>query len=186
MKRYARALRIGIAFIAMVYFWARIQWLSVAHLYPGQWPGDTEWFPEEFSALCLLWIWILVDLLLYKKRQWLALVWLALSSSIQFLPPIPRPQPESRWLAERAAYRGAIDTGSTFGDQHTETVRGRKLTYWRWRSWGIDNAIGILYDPKDILDPEDEEDFRSFRNTTGGVLFRVQKLEKGYYLVEHS
>ena len=96
----------------------------------------------------------------------------------------PRNPPSVRFQAEINSYKNAIATQKPFGDQYAEESNGRKLTYWRWITFGIDNAVGVIYDPLDKLDKEN--DLRAFRGPSHGVIFQIQKIEPRWYFVEHS
>jgi hypothetical protein len=89
-----------------------------------------------------------------------------------------------RFEAERANYENATADDIVFGDEYRENSDGRSLTYWRWMAWGIDNAVGIVYDPDDRLSVKN--DLKVFGEATHGVLFKVQRIEKCWFFVNHS
>ncbi len=163
------------------------------HLYPGQWRGAAGWMPIDLWAVPALIVIFVVAVWLFQAKNFLIpLVALFISIfSPCFLPF--RPNPEFRAGIERASYLEAARSGTPFGDQHDEEIDGRNLIYWRWMAWGIDNAIGVIYDPQDRffhgdyndMDRESPE-FMAFRKASGGHLATSKRLGDGLYLVTHT
>lgn len=154
---------------------------------PGNWIGKVNMGTGEMELLIvgICGVLALVSALLF--RQW----WLALGMSLLFVgllyfipsrfgsgDPIPR------FRAEQPFYKGAVKTRTRFGDQFSETINGRSLIYWRWMTWDLDNAVGVIYDPADKLTTEGDE--AAFQGPAKGVLFKIRKIEPKWYFVEHS
>ncbi len=163
------------------------QWLFRRHFIPGNWVGDQGMFGTEF-------VWILVGLclllsalsmLMVQKRVVPAIV-VVLFIIVPFVSRWPIGDWGFRWRSERASYMRAVRSSDSFGDQHSEVVDGRRLVYWRWWSGGIDNGIGVLYDPEDRLDREKREDLYAFKSATGGVVSTLVRIEPGWYYVTHT
>lgn len=90
-----------------------------------------------------------------------------------------------RFQEEVALYKKAISTKTHFGDQFTENNSGRTVTYWRWAQTGIDNAVGVVYDPSDEF-PELEDDGRIFKAQTFGIVVRAERMEPHWFIVWHG
>lgn len=163
------------------------------HLYPGQWCGQLGMFVfPVWVFLVPLVSFALGALLLRGKKQVVPMIMITLSVMTPCIMPV-RPNPETRFNVEKAQYLEAARTGGQFGDQNVELIDGRKLIYWRWASWGIDNAIGVIYDPQDRFvqgaDGEldrSNDDSVAFRKAAGGSLWSSQRMGDGLYLVTHT
>ncbi len=95
------------------------------------------------------------------------------------------PEAMARYNVEADGYRKAVETQSRFGDQYSTSSAGRRITYWRWIQIGLDDAVGVVYDPADKY-PAGEGDDRAFWEQTRGVPWRTKKVEPHWYLVWHS
>jgi len=95
------------------------------------------------------------------------------------------PKPETRFAAERARYVAGLE-GRPYGAQFSESVDGRRLTYWCFRISGVDNATGIIFDPDDRLTIENDLDRLAFQKVTHGVIYGIRRLDKNWYFVSHS
>ena len=153
----------------------------------GNWLGRIQMFDGLYSYVFVIFsIPFAFGYLLIARRYLLALGLSIWCGGVVFVGSILNQTnpPEVRYTAEMPLYEQAIATSKPFGDQYTEESGGRKLTYWRWISWGIDNAVGIIYDPLNMLSIE--EDKMAFREPSTGVLFRIRRIEPKWYFVEHS
>ena len=161
--------------------------------FPNQWLGNTGLFATDIWPI-LAWgcAWfVAIGVALKMERGVLILIASLIALGPCFLPI--RPNPESRFRAERQAYLKAAVGGGRYGDQFDVNVGGRKLIYWRWVSWGIDNSIGVIYDPKDRLMHGPREnfdsqspDFRAFEAITHGHIGSSRRMGDGLYLVTHT
>ncbi|MCC6685629.1 MAG: hypothetical protein IT205_01425 [Fimbriimonadaceae bacterium] len=171
--------------------YAGLNFAAFRYLYPGQWAGEVGMFPIPLWGLlipCLTFV--IAAAILTKRNQWLPIIVLFAGLIVPCLLPF-RPRPEQRFAAEKTSYLQAVRTGARYGDQHSASIAGRKLTYWRWAAWGIDNAVGVIYDPEDRfpygdLEGKEFPEDGAFRNLTHGTLFRSQRMGDGLYLVDHS
>lgn len=154
---------------------------------PGNWVGEAGIMngAAELAGVtfCLI---ISLAIALISRRSILTIGLVTWFGGLTFVTNnlITRNPPSVRFKAEINSYKNAIATQTPFGDQYVEESNGRKLTYWRWITYGIDNAVGVIYDPADKLDQEN--DFRAFKEPSHGVLFQIQKMEPHWYFVEHS
>ena len=162
--------------------------------YPGQWCGQLGWIPIPFWALPLpMFTYGIAFLFLRRRADLVPTILLTLSLVVPCFLPI-RPNPENRFNIERSQYIQAVRTGIPLGDQHQAVVDGRRLTYWRWAAWGLDNAVGVIYDPEDrfpLMFPNEpisgySDERRAFREFTHGGLFTSKRMGAGLYLVTHS
>jgi len=167
--------------------------LIYRHLLPNQWRGDVGFWPIEWwhGALMLLAYTTATVLLVAKRRLGLLLITTVVGFAPCCAPPLGI-APEFRLRYERHRYLEAARGGAPYGDQHEEIVNGRRLLYWRWMSWGLDNSIGVIYDPRDLFlqgryDEPDRRnlDFLAFRSVTNGHLGSSRRLGDGLYLVTH-
>jgi hypothetical protein len=164
-----------------ILFW----WFNLRHLFPGNWPGRRGWFLDGFKFLPFLIVssWVAILLLLRVRQRSIAVLFvISISLPVLFAGVVLDGKYRFTW--EKYRYEQAIETGTKFGDQYEEDLNGRKLTYWRWISWGIDDALGVIYDPSDKLNIEDDR--MAFRESSQGVLFRIRKMGPHWYLVDHS
>ncbi len=142
-------------------------------------------FPVALSGAAMAGAFLLAAVIALSLRRRFGLLTMLLALSI--LPCFtrwPMTDPSFRLNAEMADYKRAIASDRSFGDQHEEEINGRKLTYWRWMSWGIDNAVGVVFDPSDKLSID--EDLKAFRELTGGVIARIERLEPNWFFVTHT
>jgi hypothetical protein len=153
---------------------------------PGNWVGES--FMDGFSELigatfCLIFS---IAIALSARRGILTLGLVVWFFGLIFATNnlLTRNPPSVRFQAEISSYKNAIATQTPFGDQFSEESNGRKLTYWRWITYGIDNAVGVIYDPLDRL--ERDKDVKAFRGPSNGVIVLIQKMEPHWYFVEHS
>lgn len=117
---------------------------------PGQFLDLPMMFPGHTSPLLLA-----ILICNQAKNVWLkvghgyaAYAFLGIPIAIVALTPM---NADVRFLLERGTYERAISTGTKYGNQQEVKLEGRKVTYWRWSRWGIDNTMGIVYDPTDRL-----------------------------------
>ncbi len=172
---------------------ALVHFVTFRHLYPGQWRGQVGLFPIELWAFLPLFVtFTLAAYLLQGKKGVVPVIMLTLSMFTPCFLPF-RPDPEFRAGIEKPSYLQAARTGTPFGDQYEEEVDGRELIYWRWATYGIDNAIGVIYDPEDRfleghLDNADRvnPEYTAFRKATGGHLWTSKRMGDGLYLITHS
>lgn len=154
------------------------------HFLPGQWVGDAGPIPFLSLFLTAILIGLVPLFFLFYKRRTLAGILLIAIYSIVCMTPLEQFH-YVRVRAELPHYKQAV-AGAPFGDQHEEVVRGRRLVYWRWMSGDIDNAVGVLYDPDDRFDMDDETDRTAFHSITHGIVFRVEKIEPRWFYIVHS
>jgi hypothetical protein len=177
------------ACLAWIAWLVQFQDNQLAAYRPGVWRqrGDLDGL-EGFLFVPVLLAAVLSCLFLARLRMTVQLAALSVLIGIGWIllnrwgdkDPLPRFQ------AEKVSYQAAILKKTTFGAQFTETYEGTVYTYWRWESFGIDNAIGIIYDPTDSLDRNHEERRQLFKNPSTGVIHRVRKLEPKWFFAEHS
>jgi hypothetical protein len=91
----------------------------------------------------------------------------------------------SRYKVEGQQYKNALQSQAKFGEQSSENVNGRILTYWRWAQTGPDNAIGVIYDPADTL-MKQKGDKEAFLSKMHGIIVRVHRIESKWYAVWHT
>jgi hypothetical protein len=155
----------------------------------GQWLGETGLAPGLLNfviGVCLA----LISLLIcsFCKRERLGFVSLAIYllvflSQVFILPHIGIFDEVHRFKNEVADYKTAVATNQAYGDQFSERSDDRQLTYWRWAQFGIDNAVGVIYDPADCYGSGDS---LAFRKQTHGGISRIQKMEPHWYIVWHT
>ncbi len=183
---------VGLIFLCLVNA-VVCQFAFFRHLYPGQWCGPVGMFPMPLWAFFVLAVTMVVGATFIKgPRPVLPVAILILSTIAPCLLPF-RPDRGWRFGVEKPDYLRAAGSGSKFGDQHEGEIGGRKLIYWRWTSWGIDNAIGVIYDPQDRLlqghfhnMDRENPDFKAFDRITGGHLGDSKRMGDGLYLVTHT
>ena len=173
--------------IASVLYAKTIFFGAITRAYqPGNWVGESymDGFSEligvAFGLICSIAIAMLArrGILTLGLVVWFCVLLFVTNSLFTRNPP------SVRFQAEIISYKNAIATQKPFGDQYAEESNGRKLTYWRWITYGIDNAIGVIYDPLDKLDRE--KDLRAFREPSHGVIVRIQKMDPHWYFIEHG
>jgi|GEM_PF-5611848 len=169
---------------------ATTYWLSIRHLFPGQWVGDTGFFALDSAflgaAFGTIACYLAALAVLISTRRFVAAVLLTTLVLVSCVLPSLPVDPSRRYLAELPRYKRAIESGQPYGDQHRESVDGRTLTYWRWKAWGIDNAVGVVHDPQDRLMSSDDEERSAFKGATGGIVHRAERFAPGWYFVSHS
>jgi len=161
---------------------------------PGNWVGSVSFFSGFYQLIFVVFaVPIALGHVLIARRFVLALgmtIWCA--AILLFGSVLLLPNPAGvRYTAELPAYEKAVATGKAFGDQYTEESDGRKLTYWRWIQFNLDNAFGVIYDPEDRLTNEQRGDSlagdaMAFRDQAHGAMFRITKIKPRWYFVEHS
>lgn len=160
--------------------------LSLRVCFPGNWLGNNGWIIGSLKvALMAMTSFSLTCYMLLRLKRYLSVfVLIACLVGFLFLSTLSHSL-VPRFRVEQDAYQQAILSGKPYGDQFSHQADGRKLTYWRWVAWGLDNAYGVIYDPEDRFS-KDGEDGSAFRGETGGFPFKVQKMEPHWYIVEHS
>lgn len=158
-------------------------------LTPGVWISSSL-FLTSALMLMLCFVVMAIGNAFYRRIPWLGCAFLFIV--IIFLGiKITTPRRNlaelatKRFQVERNEYLKAINSGSIFHDQSSEVKNGRLLTYWRWGQVGYDNAIGLIYDPKDEL-MKNKEDKLAFQKKTTGVIVRVHRIEANWYAVWHT
>ena len=154
---------------------------------PGNWIGNAPFLEGlELFILGLILSVISVIITLQARRyvQSMLLILLFVGAFSLNLNSRFSPKASTRYNAELPQYKDAVRTNHKFGDQFSEEINGRTLIYWRWMTWDLDNAVGVIYDPADKLSIEGDQ--MAFRAPSTGVLFKIQKIEPKWYFVEHS
>ncbi len=165
---------------------------------PGNWLGRMSFLPGIEHILLALFCALaaLITAFIFRPKDlfhgfWIVglglLVWMLRSPKGAWEEGEIRDLPHAmaRYKAEIAQYKGAVATKRPFGDQITAKGGGRELIYWRWAQYGIDNAVGLVYDPLDKY-PAIEGDFLLFEGQTGGHVWRTKRVEPRWILVWHS
>lgn len=154
---------------------------------PGYWIGKAPFLEGlELLMLGLILAVISVTTTLCARRYAMSVLLIVLFFGAFLLNLNSRfePKPSTRYTVELPDYKKAVRTNHKFGDQFSEEINGRTLIYWRWMTWDLDNAVGVIYDPADKLSVEDDR--MAFRTPSTGALFKIQKIESKWYFVEHS
>ncbi len=172
--------------LAVLFHW-RLNSAYARAYQPGQWVGAAPFMEGLYhfatAAFCIIFA---ATIAIILRRFGTILLLAGIFSLVYFVgfSDARAPNPAARYLVELPKYQEAIRSGVKYGDQYSEVVNGRQLTYWRWMTWDLDNAVGVIYDPSDKLSKE--EDMMAFRGPSTGVLLKVEKIEPHWYFVEHS
>ena len=121
---------------------------------------------------------------LFLRRWGLAAIMILASVAYFNFRPKTEPDPAIRFKAEIHRYKEAIQFSQRYGDEYSEWMNGRTLIYWRWMTYDIDNAIGVVFDPADRLSKD--ADLRAFQEQSNGVIMRIRKMDPKWYIVEHG
>ena len=154
---------------------------------PGNWIGMVHlgMGAEELLIVMIFGIVAFVSALIFRRGLLALGMILTFTSLLYFMPSrFGSGDPMPRFRVEHLMYEKAVASHTKFGDQYSEEINGRTLIYWRWMTWNLDNAVGVIYDPMDKLSTK--EDHMAFRDPSTGVLFHIQKIEPKWYFVEHS
>jgi hypothetical protein len=183
---------IGVLVCFSIYFFGRVTFDSpVVRAYqPGNWLDTGGILDGLHWVLAFIgFAFLALVLAVVCKRFLVAASLVIFYCGLLFLPNLVKTtsdklDPLPRFEAELPAYQQALQTGNPFGAQFSEESDDRRLTYWRWITYGIDNAVGIIYDPKDKL--AIFGDGMAFREQAHGGMFRIRKLKSCWYFVQHS
>lgn len=165
---------------------------SLRVYFPGNWLGNNGWIiGSPTVALMAIVSFSLTCYMLLRLNRYTYLILLSLIGIGPLWLVDQKHSLEPRFRVELPGYQQAVHSGQRYGDQFSEVVDGRKLTYWRWVAWGFDNAYGVIYDPEDrFLGNRDvapgQDDGRAFKNETGGYPNKVMRMQPHWYIVEHS
>lgn len=174
------------ASLGVVALWFLIGPIRLSPYRKGNWLGEQGmFFGLDEILFGGLFAFISLLVCIFCKREKLGIVSMPIYVLVFFgqfwlVPKTAVTEPTYRFKSEVVDYKQALSSNSVFGDQFSEQMNGRKLTYWRWGHWGIDNSVGVIYDPKDQYN---EEDSWAFRKQTSGRISKIRKMEPHWYIV---